>query len=275
MRIFNRFAFFVGLGLAAVPAVDAGRALDGSPTDENGRGSFRAFASPQAALRLGMENFRAGNMKRSVEALTYAAENGHPLAQWKLGKMYANGDGVPHDDWKAYKFFSKIIENYDEDNADPREASTVASAFVTVGVYSLNGIPNSPVRRNPNKALEMFQYSAINFGDPNAEYNLARMYLDGTAVPRDDRRAAQWLNRAADSNHRESQALLGHLLFTGRGVPRQHARGLMWLALAREGAEMPKDAWIVELYKKDTAAASDDDRQAALMMLETQMRRRN
>ncbi|NGX99471.1 MAG: sel1 repeat family protein, partial [Candidatus Afipia apatlaquensis] len=29
----------------------------------------------------------------SLTALQYAAEGGHPVAQWKLGRMYAKGDG--------------------------------------------------------------------------------------------------------------------------------------------------------------------------------------
>ena len=30
----------------------------------------------------------------SLTSLQYAAEGGHPVAQWKLGRMYADGDGV-------------------------------------------------------------------------------------------------------------------------------------------------------------------------------------
>jgi TPR repeat protein len=249
-------------------------ALDSSQAPPDGKVPLRVFKSPQAALEIGMQNLRAGNVKSSVEALTYAAANGHPLAQWKLGKMYADGDGVPHDDFKAYQYFRKIIESYDEDAANQGEAPIVANAYVTLGVYSLNGIPNSPVKPDASRALEMFQYAAVTFGDPDAEYNLARMYLDGNAVEKDDRQAARWLNLAADKNHRQSQALLGHLLFTGQGVPRQRAKGLMWLTLAREAADGVQDAWIVDLYKKDSAMASDDDRQAALIFLEQQMKRR-
>ena len=34
----------------------------------------------------------------SLTALQYAAEGGHPIAQWKLGRMYARGDGVAQDE---------------------------------------------------------------------------------------------------------------------------------------------------------------------------------
>ena len=51
--------------------------------------------------------------------------------------------------------------------------------FVAVGVYSLSGIPNSDVHADPDRARELFQYAATTFGDPDAQYNLAHMYIVG------------------------------------------------------------------------------------------------
>ncbi len=150
----------------------------------NDKAPFRSFKNPQAALQAGLEGFRSGDPHSAIEALKYAAAGGESLARWKLGKMYADGDGVPHDDVKAYDYFSEIVETFDEDNPNRRELSVVASAFVAVGVYNLNGIPNTKIVANPDRALEMFQYAATNFGDANAQYNLARMYLDGSASAR-------------------------------------------------------------------------------------------
>ena len=48
--------------------------------------------------------------RRSLKALQYAAEDGHPLAQWKLGRMYAAGDGVARDDVRAFDYFSRIAK---------------------------------------------------------------------------------------------------------------------------------------------------------------------
>ena len=75
------------------------------------------------------------------------------------------------------------------------------------------------------------------FGDPNAQYNLAQLYLEGTGVAPDARQAARWFNLAAEKGHSQAQALLGHLLVSGERIPRQPARGLMWLTLAREAAD--------------------------------------
>ena len=60
----------------------------------------------------------AGDAQSSVQALTYAADGGQPLAQWKLGRMYARGEGVPRDDAKAYAYFERLVESYNEDDPD-------------------------------------------------------------------------------------------------------------------------------------------------------------
>jgi uncharacterized protein len=238
-------------------------ALDGSqPAPE--KIPMRLFKSAQQALRMGIEELRAGDSKSSVEALKYAAEGGQSLAQWKLGRMYADGDGVPHDDLKAYEYFDQIVRNYDEDETDRPDLGAVSNAIVAIGIYSLNGIANTPVQADPDRALEMFQYAATNFSDPDAQYNLARMYLDGVGgVEKNNMRAARWLQLAAEKRHHPAQAVLGHLLFVGEGVPRQRARGLAWLTVAKEAAHGPKDQWMCDLYAKDMAVANDDDKQVA------------
>ena len=248
-------------------------ALDGSDYPADAKATLPVYKSPQQALRVGVAGYRSGDMKGSVEAFKYAAASGNPLARWKLGKMYADGDGVPRDDAKAFDYFSQIVQNYDEDDEDRHDLSVVSNAFVALGVYSLNGIPNSEVKPSPPRALEMFQYAAVAFGNADAQYNLARLFLDGApGISKDTRQAARWLALAADKNHYQAEALLGHMLFNGfEGFAQQRAKGLMWLTLARDAAHDTKDVkdqWVVDLYSKAYAAADDNDRQAAAAYLD-------
>jgi TPR repeat protein len=238
---------------------------------------LQAFATPRAALRAGLDDFRAGNPQSAVEALKFAAAGGELLAQWKLAQMYAKGDGVPRDDAKAYDYFSQIITNYDEDDPNRRHLAIVSSAFVALGVYALNGVAGSKIVADPQRALQLFQFAATNFGDPNAQYNLARMHLDGAGVKKDSREALRWLFLAADKGHVEAEALLGQVLFAGHeDVRPQRARGLMWLTLAREAAVgSKKDQWIIDLYDQAVASANEEDRHDALAYLEDHLRRRN
>ncbi|MCX7898613.1 MAG: sel1 repeat family protein [Methylocystis sp.] len=234
------------------------------------------FKNPSAALRAGLESYHAGDSATSLQALRYAAEGGEPFAQWKLGRMYADGDGVSRDDAKAYDYFSKIVEHFADDDPDPRERSIAANAFVAVGVYLRDGVASANIAPNLDRAFELFRYAATYFRNADAQYNLARMYLDGVGVKRDVRQSVSWLELAARKGHAPSQALLGKLMFEGETGAAQRPRGLMYLTLARTAAvNVPSEKWIVDLHAKALGAASDADRKAAIAMLEDYMRERN
>ena len=260
----RRFAFAVigSMTLGLAPAF----AFDGTASNPSEK-IPKNFTDPQQALRAGVDDLKAGDADASVAALTYAAEGGEAIARWKLGEMYADGQGVQRDDVKAYHYFSQLVDDYDEDQPDRRNLSAISNAFVAVGVYCLTGIPNSDVRPDPGRAHELFQYAATIFGDPNAQYNLAHMYMVGAGgVAKDNIAAVRWLAVAAQKGHAPSQALLGHMLFMGDGVPHQRARGLMWLEFAKDAAPDPKEAWIRDLYQRDFGLASEDDREAAAVL---------
>ena len=95
----RRFAFAIigSMTLGSVPAF----AFDGTTSDPSEK-IPKHFADPNQALRAGLADLKAGDADASVAALTYAAEGGQDLARWKLGEMYADGQGVPRDDLKAY-----------------------------------------------------------------------------------------------------------------------------------------------------------------------------
>src|SRR5580658_4364148 len=246
----RRIAFAVAgtMALGLAPAF----AFDGSTSNTPEKIPLKQFTNAQQALRAGIDDLKAGDAESSVQALTYAADGGQEIARWKLGEMYADGDGVPRDDLKAYHYFNQLVEDYDEDQPDRRNLSAISNAFVAVGVYCLNGIANSEVRPDPERAHELFQYAATIFGDPNAQYNLAHMYMVGAGgLAKDNVAAVRWLAVAAQKGHAPSEALLGHMLFTGEGVQHQRARGLLWLEFAKDAAPAPGDAWIRDLYQHD------------------------
>ena len=53
------------------------------------------FSSARDAIRAWMRDSTAGDQAGAVRALEYAASQGHLTAQFKLGRMYAGGEGVP------------------------------------------------------------------------------------------------------------------------------------------------------------------------------------
>ena len=171
-------AIGAGLLLLAAPAL----AFDGSKSDA--AMASAPAVTPTEAFRSGAHWLKSGETAKAVHSLEYAAENGHALAQWKLGRMYAEGEGVTQNDLKAFEYFRRIADSHAEDNPDTPQARFVANAFVALGHYYLDGIPNTQVQRDPDRAREMFAYAASYFRDPDAQYYLARLYLDGVGAAR-------------------------------------------------------------------------------------------
>ncbi|KWV57372.1 hypothetical protein AS156_39350 [Bradyrhizobium macuxiense] len=267
MRTFRRTIFALALG--AIPVAGPGFGFDGAPV--NPKDTALPVVSPQPGTAAALK--RTAAPATSPDTLSNStvmslAESGHPIAQWKLGKMYADGDGVAQDDLRAFEYFSRIANAHAEDSPSAPQASVVANAFVALGRYYLSGIPNSKIKPDTERAREMFSYAASYFGNADAQYDLARLYLKTPDASRDDfRYGARWLGLAAQKGQHQAQALLGQMLFNGDRLPPQRARGLMWLTLARDSAT-PDETWIKESYNRAIAKASEDDRAMALQMLE-------
>jgi uncharacterized protein len=256
-------ALILGTTALAAPVF----AFDGSPVDQDAAIPVAAAAAqPGAALAL-KKAIPTEPDETSLTALEYAAEGGHAGAQSKLAQMYADGNGVVQDDMRAFGYFSRIANAHAEDSPSEPQATIVANAFVALGRYYLTGIPNSTVKADPERAREMFSYAASYFGNADAQYDLARLYLHAGSSRDDFRYGTRWLGLAAQKGQHQAQALLGQMLFNGDQMPRQAARGLMWLTLARDSAGSD-EAWIKENYNKAIAKASDEDRAMALQMLE-------
>jgi uncharacterized protein len=265
MRIFELF----GAGaLLAAGITGSALALDAKDARPAAATAAVAQPTPLQAFRAGTELLKAGNTDKALTELRYAADQGHPLAQWKLGRMYADGDGVKRDHLQAFQYFSRIASEHAEASPWTQQARFVANAYVSLGSYYLTGIPDTPVQRDAGRAYGLISYAASYFGDSEAQYLLARLYLEGTGTPKDVRQGARWLGLSAQKGQHEAQALLGRMLFHGEGVPRHRARGLMWLTLGRDAAAGADDGWIVQSYEDAVARATDDERSAAQALLQ-------
>jgi tetratricopeptide (TPR) repeat protein len=213
------------------------------------------------AFRAGTRLYYEGDRKAAIEQLRRAAESGHPIAQWKLGRIYQTGDGVPANHAKAFEFYNQVANNHADDSPSSPQSAFVASAFVALGTYYLKGIENTAVRPNVQKAREIYTYAASYFGDADAQFNLGRLYLEPASNERDPKQAARWLRVAAKKGHVGAQALLGQLLFTGDDdVPRRPAQGLMWLTVARANANATSEDWIRDAQEQAFSVASEQER---------------
>jgi TPR repeat protein len=88
MRIFERtiVALMMGTALLAAPAI----AEDGAPIDQP---ALSLQSAPCITSKKSVPP-APENAASSLSALQQAAEDGDLIAQWKLGRMYAEGNGV-------------------------------------------------------------------------------------------------------------------------------------------------------------------------------------
>ena len=228
--------------------------------------------TPNDGLRGSTNLPESRDKAKTFSALQFAADHGHLAAQWEVGRMYAAGEGISQDDQRAFTYFSQIVNTHPDDPPGTAQAHIVANAFVALGHYYLKGIPNTTVAPDAVRARDMFAYAASYFGDADAQYQLGRLYLDGS--PSDPRQAARWFQLAATKGDCRAEAVLGDMLFQGQHVPRQAARGLMWLTLARDCVDTEEDDWIKPLYENAFRRANDDERAMALVFLENWLKGR-
>jgi TPR repeat protein len=186
--------------------------------------------------------------------------------------MYADGDGVDRNKLRAFKYFRDLTKAHAYDPPGTPQARFVANAFVTLGHFYLDGIPNSAIKPDPAIAREMFRYAASYFRDPEAQYQLGRLYLSGEGTVRDPVQASRWFALAANKGQRNAQATLGEMLFKGEDISRQAALGLFWLTVAKDAAG-PEDSWITETYSNAFAQANVDERALAYRYLENWLRK--
>jgi len=83
-----------------------------------------ALAQPSIAAPLedGAAAYASGDFNRALQILRPLAEEGNADAQFMLGMMYHNGEGVPRSNLHAYVWFSLSMSNSDATSQDFHDA---------------------------------------------------------------------------------------------------------------------------------------------------------
>jgi uncharacterized protein len=112
----------------------------------------------------GIEAYKAGDYATALQEFKPLAEQGNAKAQYFLGGMYVNGNGVPQDATEAVKWFRLSAE----------QGNAGAQAFLGTLYEFGNG-----VLQDYAEAIKWFRLSAVQ-GNATAQYFLGDMYENGT-----------------------------------------------------------------------------------------------
>ena len=161
------------------------------------------------------------------------ANQGDPQAQFKLGTMYAVGQGVYQDPDEASRWFRLAAVD-----GNPDVLYKIGTMYAAG-----KGIPKNHV------IAARFYRSAADQDQSDAQTDLGMLYFQGLGVPQDYTEALQLFLRAARLGNGRARLKIGEMYAEGRGVPRDVVRAHMWSNLA--GAQGDRQA----LTFRDTLAA--------------------
>lgn len=221
---------------------------------------FDGEISSRKIFRFYFDARRKGQEAEAVSVLKYAADQGNPAAQWKLGRMYETGDGVKRDPIAAFNIFKGITERYSGANPNSHDGQFASEAMVALGRYYHDGIPVSGLAPDPYQARVMFTTAAMVFGNANAQFELGRMNLDESDGLHDSKLAARMLSLSTRKGHVGAKALLGQMIFEGNFFKADPVKGLLMLSEAKQMADARNIDWISELQEEAYALATPQQR---------------
>ena len=135
----------------------------------------------------GLEAFRNGDYAKALKLWKPLAESGDAIAQYNLGVMYDNGEGVLQDDKEAVKWYRKAAEQ------------GLAQAQFNLGLMYRNCYG---LLQDYKEAVKWYRKAAQQ-GDSDAQFNLGNMYANGYGVLQDDKRAHMWWNISRSNGEKE------------------------------------------------------------------------
>jgi hypothetical protein len=101
------------------------------------------------------------------------------------------------------------------------------------------------------------------FGDKEAQFELARIYLGGDGSSDDIRRGLHYLSVLTEASYAPAQAVLADLYWRGQHVKKDDRRALALATLAVAGAPSHERIWIEDTYATIFCSAPQATRDAA------------
>ena len=181
----------------------------------------KAFADEE-----GVTAHEQGVYATALRLLRPLAEQGEASAQYNLGLMFDNGQGVPQDYATAVSWYRKAAEQ------GHAAAQNNLGAMYAHG----QGVPQDYA------AAASWYRKAAEQGNAMAQYNLGVLYDDGQGVPQDYAVAMSWYRKAAEQGYVDAQISLGIFYSMGEGVSRDYVIAHMWFSLAAGGDKKGAEA---------------------------------
>ncbi|HET8995171.1 MAG TPA: tetratricopeptide repeat protein, partial [Acetobacteraceae bacterium] len=158
---------------------------------------FLARFSPKAALRHGMRLSEKGAVKRAFPLLSRAAQAGLAEAEYRVGRCYLEGAGVPVSRSEGARWLERAAGH------------GFVEAQALLATLYLHGLAAEAAGSDPGSAANLFTSNT-------------------SANPPDFVGAEKWARRASEGGSAEGQALLGYILTSGPESMRNLPEAFQW-----------------------------------------------
>ena len=194
--------------------------------------------STENVYRQGLKAIEGEDYAKALRLLRQAAEAGHAQAQYRLGIMHANAEGVQLDYTNAANWLRRAADQ------DLGHAQSLLGWLYAMG-YG--------VEQDDGQAGHWY-LKAAEQGFAKDQYTVAAMYRWGRyGVERNLSEMIRWYERAANQGFAPAQYALGQMLARGIEVRKDAVTAFQWLSMAIvNGSESAKKA-LMELTDEMTA----------------------
>jgi exopolysaccharide production negative regulator len=222
------------------------------------------FASTREALKQGISAYQGGYYEIAIPALEYAARQDEFMAQFYLARIYSDNNGSRTDHGKAYELFERIAdEHLDVDPDDDPRAPYVGKALTALAGYVHRGLPEIGLRADPERAVFYLKNASTTFGDEDAQFELAKLQLNGDGLETNIPLGRHWLSILSRNGHAGAQAFFADLLWRGKYVGADPVRALALISIAVNNAPQHERLWIEDIYQNIFCGAAEGTRKQA------------
>jgi TPR repeat protein len=178
-----------------------------------------------------------GDYATALSSARPAAERNDPAAQYILGLLYENGQGVAQDDAEAARWYQKAA-----DQGHAKAQHRMGRLYQNTLDYA--------------EALRWYQ-KAADQGNADSQNNIGKLYYNGWSVPQDYAEALRWYQKAGDQGNATAQYNIGSLYEHGRGVAEDRTEAARWYQKAAGQGLAVAQNKIGKLYENGYGVAED------------------
>lgn len=249
-----------------------------SPATASAAGASEYAKAQSTGDDAAYEAFDQGKYLTALDLAQKAAEKGEPQAHTLVGRIYAEGVGVPQNLALAARWYQHAAELGDVEGAFAygvmlakgqgvqKDLEAAAHMFEAAAAHrhplanynlALLFLSGQGKPENPYRAFGHMLFAA-EAGVAAAQYDLGNLYATGTGVESPNAfEAAKWIGKAAAAGHTDAQVEYAVLLFRGHGVPPDQKLGAQLFRAAAEKGVVSAQTRLARCYANGAGVDKD------------------